>query len=146
MDSGAGESVIPPDWLPAHETTPSAGSKANDYFVAANGGRIYNEGEKKLIISTLDKSNLRKMTFQVAKAKKALGSVNSMVRNGNRVVFDLDELGNDYAYIENKKSKEKLWMRVENGVYVLDVLVAPPSFDPSEQQPASGFAGPGGRR
>ena len=40
--------------------------------------------------------------------------------------MDLDEHGNDYAYIENKRTKEQLWMRQRNGVYVLDVLVGPP--------------------
>ena len=142
VDSGAGETVIPSDWLPAHTLHQSVGSKANDYFSAANGARIYNEGEKKLILSNLDRSQMRSMTVQVAKVKKALGSVNSMVRNGNRVVFDLDNLGNDYAYIENKQSKERLWMRAENGVYVLDFLVAPPGYDPNTGQ-AGGFARPG---
>ena len=39
----------------------------------------------------------------------------------NKVVFD--ESG---SFIENKRSSERLWMREENGVYVLDVYVASP--------------------
>ena len=66
------------------------------------------------------------MTFQVANVQKALGSVSQMVRKGNRVVFDRTANGEDLAYIENKRSKEKMYMRLENGVYVLDVLVKPP--------------------
>ena len=30
------------------------------------------------------------------------------------------------SFIENKRSRERLWMREENGVYVLDENVAPP--------------------
>ena len=54
-------------------------------------------------------------------ATKALGSVSKIVANGNKVVFD--ESG---SFIENKRSRERLWMREDNGVYVLDVYVAPP--------------------
>ena len=61
---------------------------------------------------------------------KALGSVSKIVNNGNRVVFD-----GDGSYIENKWSKDKLWLREDNGVYVLDMLVAPNN--------ESGFGRPG---
>ncbi len=78
------------------------------------------------MVSSLDGAQKRKMTFQVADVNKALGSASKIVNSGNRIVVDLDEDGNDYAYIENKRTKEKLWMRQRNGVYVLDVLVGPP--------------------
>ena len=51
---------------------------------------------------------------------KALGSVSKIVNNGDRVVFDMDG-----SYIENKWSNDRLWLREDNGVYVLDMLVAP---------------------
>ena len=53
------------------------------------------------------------MTFQVTDVTKALGSVSKIVANGNKIVFD--ESG---SFIENKRSRERLWMREENGVYV----------------------------
>ena len=130
VDSGAGETVMPADWLPAHPTNESAGSKKNEYYTTADGSKVYNEGQKNVIISTLDGSQERAMTFQVAQVHKALGSVSQMVRNGNRVVFDTDEYGRDVSYIMNKKSKESIPMRVENGVYVIDVVVAPPGYHP----------------
>ena len=48
-------------------------------------------------MSTADRTQMRKVTFQVANVDKALGSVSKMVRNGNRVVFDTSR-----SYIENK--------------------------------------------
>ena len=57
----------------------------------AHDGRrstVENEGVKTLLMSTSDGAQLRKVTFQVANANKALESVSKMVRNGNRVVLD----------------------------------------------------------
>ena len=34
--------------------------------------------------------------------------------------------GKDTSYIQNKRTNEKIWLRQENGVYVLDLMVAPP--------------------
>ena len=83
------------------------------------------------------------MTFQVAQVNKALGSVHSIVHKGNKVVFDCDNEGKDIAYIEHKASKQRMWMRVEKGVYVLDVLVAPPDVKGGNAQ---GFPGQGAKR
>ena len=134
VDSGAGETVLPSSWLPEHPTEESVGSKNNDYYVTADGSRVYNEGKKEVTISSVDGGKVRDMTFQVANVQKALGSVSQMVRRGNRVVFDRDDNGKDLAYIENKRSKERMYMRQEKGVYVLDVLVAPPVTKPFGRQ------------
>ena len=45
-----------------------------------------------------------------------VGSVSKIVANGNKVVF----VGSG-SFRENKRSREILWMREDNGVYVLDV-------------------------
>ena len=81
------------------------------------------------------------MTFQVAQVHKALGSVSQMVRNGNRLVFDTDEHGNDVSCITNKKTKDSIPMRVENGVYVIDVVVAPPGYHPQQDNKLRAGAG-----
>ena len=70
----------------------------------------------------------RAMTFQVVTVKKVLGSVSQMVKNGNKPVFDQDSSGKDMSYIQNKRSNEKTWLRQENGVYILDLMVAPPQM------------------
>ena len=142
VDSGAGATVMPKDWCMAHAIKDSPGSLAEDFYFTADGTKVYNEGQRELYICTPE-GNLRKMKFQVAKVKKALGSVSEMVDSGNRVVFDTDEGGYDISYIENKKTRDKVWLRRENGVYVLDMMVAPPNFDGGTQQP--GFIRPGAR-
>ena len=55
----------------------------------------------------------------------------------------MDAAGKDIAYIENKTTGQKMWMRQRHGVYVLDVLVAPPEYKKEEPQNKSG-TGQGG--
>lgn len=142
VDSGAGETVIPSDWMTAHPVRQSDGSKADDYYTTADGTKVYNEGEKKLDVCTLDGRHRRTMTFQVARVKKALGSVSQMVQNNNRVVFDQDEQGRDISYVQNKRTNEKIWLRRENGVYVLDLLVGPPRQQRGESSQSFQRQGP----
>ena len=47
-----------------------------------------------------------------------------MVKNWNKLVFDQDSSGKDTSYIQNKRTNnEKIWLREESGVYVLDLMV-----------------------
>ena len=73
----------------------------------------------------LDGQQRRSMTFQVARVKKALGSVSQMVKNGNKLVFGQDSSGKGTSYIRNKRIYEKTYLRQENGVYVLDLMLHP---------------------
>ena len=66
--------------------------------------------------------------------QQGAGSVSKIVNNGNKVVFDADG-----SYIENKWSKDRLCLREDNGVYVLDMLVASSNANNIEQ----GFGRPG---
>ena len=52
-----------------------------------------------------------------------------MLKNGNKLVLDQDSSGKDMTCIQNKRSSEKIWLRQENGVYVLDLMEAPPYID-----------------
>ena len=74
VDSRAGETVMPLGWLTNHLLTESDGSRANDFYATADGSKVYNEGQIKLDVCTLDGQQRRSMTFQVARVKKALGS------------------------------------------------------------------------
>ena len=123
IDSGAAETVIPSDWCANYPTRTSTGQQQGRYYTAANGEPIYNEGEKTLLLSSPDGSDLRKMTFQCANVNKALGSVSQIVHNGNRVVFD-----DGGSYIQNKLNGNKLWLEERNGVYELPSYVAPCSL------------------
>ena len=131
VDSGAGETVMPVDWLTSHPLTESNKSRANDFYTTVDGSKVCNDGQRKLDVCTLDGQQRRSVTLQVARVEKVLGSVSQMVKNGNKLVFDQDSSGKDMSYIQNKRTNKKLWLRQENGVYVLDLMVAPrKSTDP----------------
>ena len=98
---------MPVDWLTSHPLTEADGSRANDFYTTADGSKVYNEGKRKLNVCTLDGRQRRSMTF---------------------LVFDQDSSGKDTFYIQNKGINEKIWLRQENGVYVLDLMVAPPQW------------------
>ena len=63
---------MPVDWLTSHPLTETDGSRANDFYTTADGSKVYNEGQRKLDVCTLDGQQRRSMTFQ-------LGSVSQMV-------------------------------------------------------------------
>ena len=92
--------------------------------MTADGTEIHNLGARKLTLSTLDWRHVRDMEFQVTDVHKALGSVSSMVRKGNRVVFDPEG-----SFVENIHTGDRMPLREDNGVYVLDVLVAPLNYN-----------------
>ena len=139
IDSGAGETVMPKTWLPSYPVEPSPGSLKGEFYHTADGSRIFNEGQKRVTVTTQDGNNERAMTFQVADVDKALGSVRQIVNNKNRVVFDQDDFGKDISFIQNKVTKEKMPLRVENGVYVLDLVVGPPRPQQGVPRSARGF-------
>ena len=115
---------MPVDWLTNHPLQESDGSRVNDFYTTADGSKVYNEGLRKLDVCTLDGQQRSSMTFQVARV--TLGSASQVVKNGNKLVFAQDSSGKDTSYIQNKRTNEKIWLRQENGVYVLDLMVAPP--------------------
>ena len=60
------------------------------------------------------------MKFQVCPVNKAFGSVSKIVKNGSRVIFD--EAG---SYIQNQRTGKVIWLREQEGLYVLYVKVKP---------------------
>ena len=126
IDSGAAETVIPLSWLGSHPIEESPDSRAGAYYTAANGERIDNEGQRILTLVTSE-GIIRKMTFQVCKSSKALGSVSKICKAGHRVVFD-----GDGSYIEDKQTGEVMWLVEKDGLYVLPAAYAPPNWKPGE--------------
>ena len=88
MDSGAGNNVMPRRMvIKKSEMRESEGSRRGVHYVAANDGRIPNEGEYDLNFSTVEGQE-QCLTFQIAEVNKALCAVSNLVDNGFRVVFD----------------------------------------------------------
>ena len=63
------------------------------------------------------------MTFQATShVRKPLAAASKITAKGDRIVLD-DE--NSLSYIENKATGTKIPLRIENGVYVMEVAVSP---------------------
>ena len=71
--SGAIASVMPQDWCPHVPTTPTKESEQGEYFRAANGSKIYNQGQKMITMMTQEGAQ-RDMRFTVCDVSKALAS------------------------------------------------------------------------
>ena len=63
------------------------------------------------------------MTFQATShVRKPLAAASKITANGNRIVLDDED---SLSYIENKASGTKIPLKIENGVYVMEVAVTP---------------------
>ena len=125
VDSGAEESVTPPEVMNQFRTEETESSKNGEQFVAANGAIIENEGERKATVHTLDGVK-RSMTFQVTTVNKALASVARINEKGHIVVFD-----GENSYIQNKATGEIIPLKKKQGTWVLQVWV---EKEPTEEQ------------
>ena len=124
MDSGAHDNVIPRRMLRGRcRIRPSEASRAGIHYVAANNGRIANEGEADFAFETTEGHNLE-WTFQIAEVNKALASVSSLVDSNCRVTFERDEKTKaDISYIYNKTTGVSTKLRRERNVWVLDAWI-----------------------
>ena len=123
VDSGACDNVIGPEELPlyADRIMETKASKNGEDFASASGDVISNYGELRIPMITRENTTLS-MIFQAAGVAKPLGSVKKMLQTGHRVVFD-----NSGSYEENKVTGEVNLMREEEGNFMLDVWVPPPT-------------------
>ena len=114
---------MPTEWCNHIPIQRTKGSETGEFFRAANGAKIPNEGER-LVTMMTQEGIKRDMKFTVCPVTKALGSVSQMCQSGHRVVLNppWDAEG---SYIEHLESGDKLWMEQQNGLYVLNTKVAP---------------------
>ena len=117
MDSGAVDTVVPRETARAFAVRPTEMSKRGIGFIAANGSKISNYGEKK-VIGWTDEGMCMGMRMTCADVKKPLCSVYRMNMGGNVVVFD-----GDCSYMQNKLSGRKTRIRCEDGQYVFNLWV-----------------------
>ena len=121
IDSGAGESVCPVDAFPEYGTfkTDRNGAK----YRAAGGQELVNVGEKRPQFST---NGIRTtMAFQATtNVKKPLAAASKITSKGNRIV--LDDAKSE-SYIQNKPTGVKIPIRLENGIYMMEIAVETPS-------------------
>ena len=124
MDSGAGNNVMPRRMVRRQsDIRESEGSRNGVHYVAANNGRIPNEGEHDLKFTTVE-GNEQCLTFQIAEVNKALCAVSYLVDKGYKVIFDKNmKTDQDTSYMVNKESGVITRYRRTRNVWVLDAFV-----------------------
>ena len=120
MDSGAAESVAPPDLAPWIAAEESEGSKRGQTYVSASGDRLPNLGEKKLRVTTVE-GHKALATYQLADVTRPLCSISKVCDRGNTVTFTAEG-----GFITSQ-SGEKTQFRRQNNVYVLDMYMRNPN-------------------
>jgi hypothetical protein len=102
---------------------PSEGSRRKLHYVAANDGKIANEGEIEFAFQTVE-GNDENLTFQIAEVNKALGAVSYLVDTAYRVVFDKDmKTGKDLSMMTYKPANRTSRFRREKNIWILDAIV-----------------------
>ncbi len=124
VDSGAANNVMPRRMIrDRSKIRPSPGSRRGAHFVAANDGRIPNEGEIDFAFKTTE-GHERIFVFQVAETNKPLGAASYFVDEGFRVVFDKDmKTGVDLSMMLNKATGEVTRFRRDRNIWVMDAII-----------------------
>ena len=131
VDSGASNSVASGSLAPEIQPVPSEGSRRGQtYASAAKGGKpLANEGEK--VVSAITREGREITTqWQVVEVNRPLMSVHQICERGNVVVF-----GEHGGYIMNLMDRSLTHFGVEDNVYVLELLLPPPSNQPGFHRP-----------
>merc|ERR1712240_44583 len=117
IDSGAIDTVMPPTVAKYFDTVQTEMSKKGPGFRAANGSAIRHYGQKTLE-GIGDQYQPLSMTAQVVDVKTTLGSVNQMLKAGNRVHF---ETGN--CYIQDVRTGRKTRIEEKGGTFEVGIWV-----------------------
>jgi hypothetical protein len=116
VDSGAVDSVAPPGIAAAFSTMKTRMSEAGIGFVAANGSRIANFGEKQ-VAGWTDEGDQVNMRLTVADVNKVLGSVHRMNLGGNKIVLD-----GSRSYMEGRNGK-RTKIHYKDGQFIMYLWV-----------------------
>ena len=117
VDSGAIDTVAPKNVANRFVLKETAASRRGVGFVAANGSKIKNYGERKVTGYTDDGTAIS-MRMTCADVHKVLGSVHKMNQGGNLVVLD-----GEHSFMKNKTSGQKTKIHHEDGQYILYMWV-----------------------
>jgi hypothetical protein len=134
IDSGAADSVMPLAMLPNEEMKEGKAKKAGVKYIAANGGKMDNMGEKRVRFKKACGGGMNSIMFQVTDVGKPLAAVSKMLDQGNTVVFTRKE--GQKSYVVNDATGEKIEFEEERGTFVMEVEF----FEPEAGQ---GFTGQG---
>ena len=127
VDPGSADNVMPRRLVDGKmnqgKIRPSDASRAGVRYVAANNGRIRDEGEVDFKFNT-SSGDAKSMCFQVAEVKMVLAAVSALVDSNHKVVFDRDmKTGADISFIIDKKTGISTRMRRERNIWVIDAWI-----------------------
>ena len=120
MDSGAAETVGPPEMAPHLKIRPSVGSQRGQHYISASKQRLPNLGQQTLHAVTEDYQPAA-MTFQIAEVSRPLSAVGEITDKGNVVVF-----GPKGGFILNLETRKQTRFGREGGIYVMDLWIENP--------------------
>ena len=119
MDSGASESVAPPQLCPHIPVVPSKGSLAGQEYTSASKDIIYNLGEQ-VVDAVTESGRSTKLKYQIAEVSRPLNSISEICDaggdQGQMVVF-----GRSGGAVVNLTTGEQTPFQREEGIYCLDV-------------------------
>jgi hypothetical protein len=115
IDSGAGESVMPKGMMVNEPLTESEAQRQGTKYVAANGSKMNNYGEKRVRFRQQGGA-VGAIKFQVSDVNKPLASVSRILEKGNTVFFS--QKG---SYITNVATGKKTELFEERGTFVMNV-------------------------
>ncbi len=131
-DSGCSDHIMNRADAPGYRVEPSEASKRGKGYVAADGGRIENEGEAELNLATEKGQNV-KTRFQFARVTRPLMSIAKICDADNTVLFS-----KKHAIVKNAKGQEIARFERRGMLYLIKFrLKAPGNGKPT------GFRGPG---
>ena len=138
--SGAGANCWPAHLLPTSKLLPRMkGVK----FIAAQGSEMKYFGTKSVRFRPLcsrdgevKEGNIGEIEFHVTDSTKPLVSAAKLAEAGNTIVLSGRKGG---SFIENEKTKERIYLRREKGTYVFDVIFEAPEDQDVEMSMASPF-------
>ena len=131
-DSGAADHVAPKNVATHLRIQETSASKQGMKYVAANGHKIANEGQKN-IRGLTDEGMPLGMTWQVAEVKRPLASIGRMCDAGNAAIFTKkggyvvpeEVLSKTLEALDNARGKS-LRMEREGGVYNFKLWIPRP--------------------
>ena len=131
VDSGSHHNVMPKRLIRKSKIRESEFSRRGLHYIAANKGRIPNEGEADFVFTT-NEGIEETWIFQMAEVNKALASIADRVDSNYKVVFDKDaDAGRDISYMLNKTTKRAIKMTRIGNVWVIEATVDVGNLDES---------------
>ena len=125
MDTAAHHSVMPKRMVATEKIRQSEWSKKGLNYVAANNGKIPNEGEADFTFETGEGKD-ETWTFQIAEVNKALCAVADRVDNQYKAVFDKDaKTGKDLSYLYHKPTGKVMKLTRVGNVWVIEAWIRP---------------------